>query len=66
MSPSDNTLRAAAMPTPRGVYLFLALIALVAVRVALAVYVWGPVALTMAALPLVPLIFAAFIWISLP
>lgn len=33
---------------------------------ALAVKTWGMVALTMAALPMVPVMFAIFIWISLP
>jgi hypothetical protein len=32
----------------------------------LAVKTWGVVALTMAALPMVPVMFALFIWISLP
>lgn len=32
----------------------------------LAVKTWGLVALTMAALPMVPVMFAIFIWISLP
>lgn len=32
----------------------------------LAVKTWGIVALTMAALPMVPVMFALFIWISLP
>lgn len=32
----------------------------------LAVKTWGVVALTMAALPMVPLMFALFIWISWP
>ncbi len=32
----------------------------------LAVKTWGIVALTMAALPMVPVMFAVFIWISFP
>ena len=42
-------------------FLVIALTALV-----LAVKTWGLVALTMAALPLVPVMFAIFFWISLP
>lgn len=33
---------------------------------ALAVKTWGIVALTMAALPMVPVMFAMFIWITIP
>jgi hypothetical protein len=49
-----------------GVRIAFALIALAVVLLALAVKIWGPVALTLAALPLVPVIFVIFIWISLP
>lgn len=50
----------------KGANLVFALLALVVVALALAVKAWGAVALTMAALPLVPVMFALFIWISLP
>lgn len=50
----------------KGANLVFALIALMVVGLAIAVKTWGVVALTMAALPLVPLMFVIFIWISLP
>lgn len=62
----SETLSGAALPAARGVHLALALIALALVALALAVKTWGLVALTMAALPFVPVMFALFIWISLP
>lgn len=50
----------------RGVNLFFVVLALALVALAVAVKVWGMVALTMAALPFVPVMYAVFIWISLP
>lgn len=46
------------------VVFYLLVIALTAL--VLAVKTWGLVALTMAALPMVPVMFGLFIWISLP
>lgn len=46
------------------VVFYLLVIALTAL--VLAVKTWGLVALTMAALPMVPVMFVLFIWISLP
>ncbi len=66
MSPSEPARRPATLPTTMGVRIAFALIALAVVLLALAVKIWGPVALTLAALPLVPVIFVIFIWISLP
>ena len=66
MSPSEPARRPATLPTTTGVRIAFALIALAVVLLALAVKIWGPVALTLAALPLVPVIFVIFIWISLP
>jgi len=60
-----NTHDASAVP-PRGAGLVFALLALALVALAAAVKIWGVVALTMAALPLVPVMFIIFIWISLP
>jgi hypothetical protein len=50
----------------KGAILVFALLALIVLALALAVKTWGAVALTMAALPLVPVMFVIFIWISLP
>ena len=50
----------------RGVNLFFVILALGLVALAVAVKVWGMVALTMAALPFVPVMYIIFIWISLP
>ena len=62
----SQTAVPAALPTAKGIHLTFALIALGLVLLALAVKVWGMVALTMAALPMVPVMFVIFIWISLP
>lgn len=56
----------ATLPSARGTHLALAVIALALVLLALAVKTFGLVALTMAALPMVPVMFILFIWISLP
>ena len=50
----------------RGVNLFFVILALGLVAVGVAVKIWGMVALTMVALPFVPVMYAIFIWISLP
>lgn len=49
-----------------GVNMVFVLLAFAMVVLALCVMVWGPVALTIAALPMVPAMFVFFIWISLP
>lgn len=50
----------------RDVNIVFYLLAIALTALALAVKTWGLVALTMAALPMVPVMFAIFIWISLP
>ncbi len=50
----------------RDVNMVFYLLAIALTVLVLAVKIWGPVALTMAALPMVPVMFAFFIWISLP
>ena len=67
MSASDTKpLPSSAIPTSKGVKQFFVVLLLAVVVVAVATFIWGPVALTMAALPLVFLMFVFFIWISLP
>lgn len=56
----------AAEGTSRGVTMVFLALAIAVVALVVAVKIWGAVALTMAALPLVPLMFVLFIWISLP
>lgn len=50
----------------RGAEMVLWLVPVVLLLLTLAVQTWGPVALTMAALPLVPAMFVIFVWITLP
>lgn len=50
----------------KGANLVFALVALIVLALTLAVNAWGVVVLTLAALLLVPVMFALFIWISLP
>ena len=50
----------------RDVNIVFYLLAIALTVLVLAVKTWGMVALTMAALPMVPVMFAIFIWISLP
>lgn len=50
----------------RDVNIIFYLLAIALTVLVLAVKTWGLVALTMAALPMVPVMFAIFIWISLP
>lgn len=68
MSVSHAATETAAQPASflRGTNLVFVLIALALAVLAVAVKTWGFVALTMAALPLVPVMFVIFIWISLP
>ncbi len=57
---------AAAPAVSNDVSLIFHLLFIALTLVVLAVKIWGPVALTMAALALVPVMFALFIWISWP
>lgn len=50
----------------RDVNIVFYLLAVALTVLVLAVKTWGLVALTMAALPMVPVMFGFFIWISLP
>ncbi len=50
----------------RDVNIVFYLLAIALTVLALAVKTWGLVALTMAALPMVPVMFGFFFWISLP
>lgn len=50
----------------RDVNIVFYMLAILLTVLVLAVKTWGMVALTMAALPMVPVMFAIFIWISLP
>jgi ABC-type polysaccharide/polyol phosphate export permease len=50
----------------RDVNLVFYIIVILLTALVLAVKTWGLVALTMAALPLVPVMFAIFVWISFP
>ena len=50
----------------RDVNIFFYLLTIAVTVLVLAVKTWGLVALTMAALPMVPVMFGFFIWISLP
>lgn len=68
MSVSHAHIDTPAQPSSllRGTNLVFVVIALLLAVLALAVKTWGFVALTMAALPLVPVMFVIFVWISLP
>jgi hypothetical protein len=55
-----------ASPTDSGAELVLWMVPTLLLALVLAVKTWGFVALTMAALPLVPVMFVIFIWITLP
>lgn len=55
-----------ASPTDTGAELVLWLVPTLLLALVLAVKTWGFVALTLAALPLVPVMFVIFVWITLP
>ena len=59
-------LSALARDIGRDVNIIFYLLAIALTVLVLAVKTWGLVALTMAALPMVPVMFVIFIWISLP
>ncbi|MFZ1468002.1 MAG: hypothetical protein WAT09_03385 [Paracoccaceae bacterium] len=71
-APQPSTDRRPATKRPikvtasKGVALALGLTLLAIVAIGAAVAIWGPIALTFAALPVVPIMFIIFIWISLP